>query len=78
MAYFELYGVLNFKLERFSKHDAMSKRRENGVIFPYMDVATPFSRHFHDALDVTSCLLNYSIEVKNSFSASFKMSKVCA
>ena len=23
---------------------------------------TPFSRHFHDVLDVTSCLLNYSIK----------------
>ena len=36
------------------------RRRENGVIFPYMDVATPFLRHFHVVFDVASCLLNLS------------------
>ena len=47
-----------------SKHDATSKKtwkwRGYGVIFPYMDVATPFPRHFHVVFDVASCLLNLS------------------
>ncbi len=48
-------------LGSFSKHDATSKAtwkwRKNGVIFPYMDVATPFPRHFHVLFDVALCLL---------------------
>ena len=43
-----VHVTLNFVLERFSKHDATSKTtrkwRGNSVIFPYMDVASPFSR----------------------------------
>ena len=34
-------------------------------IFPYMDVATPFPRHFHVVFDVASCLLNLSVVVRS-------------
>ena len=57
-------------LEEFSKHDATSKTtwkwRGHGVIFPYMDGATPFPRHFHVVFDVASCLLNLSINFLRS------------
>ena len=52
-------------LARFSKHDATSKTtwewRQNGVIWPFKDVATPFWRHSHVVFDVASCLLNLAI-----------------
>ena len=58
------YGPRRQIVERFSKHDATSKKtwkwRGRGVIFPYMDVATPFLRHFHVVFDVASCLLKLS------------------
>ena len=70
-------------IERFSKYDATSKTtwkcRENSVIFPCMDVATPFPRHFRVVLDVASCLLNLSnvVSMHRRIAFSNLLGKMC-